>query len=246
MQLELFNTHEELSQRACEAVVDVIKRNVRTRGRATLLVPTGETPRRLYALLAAEGNRGTVDFSKVILFAIDEYFGGRDFRDYLETQLVSLLPPSNRPVLHVLNGLATDWSGEAAAHEKKMEAAGGIDLCLLGVGVEGHLGFNEVGASPDSRTRLVDLAPSTIKANQPSMKGRYTQALTVGLGTIVQSRTIFVLASGEKKARPIALVFSDKPAPGLPLAVLRTHPDTTFFLDRTAASGIDASHRPDR
>jgi glucosamine-6-phosphate deaminase len=145
---------------------------------------------------------------------------------------------------HVLNGLAKDWRKECAAYEKAIKAAGGIDLQVLGIGSDGHIAFNEPGTSLKSRTSVVYLTPSTIKDNaRLFFKGREqdvpTRALSMGVGTICEAKTIILLAFGENKQDALKGCVEGPVSQFCTASALQEHNDTWIFCDEAAAQKLE-------
>jgi 6-phosphogluconolactonase/glucosamine-6-phosphate isomerase/deaminase len=140
---------------------------------------------------------------------------------------------------HVLDGLASDPESECKSFERRIREAGGIDLQLLGIGRNGHIAFNEPGSDRDSRTRLVDLDEDTIKSNSrffTEVSEVPTQALSMGIGTILESKKIILLATGEGKAHAISSSLVGGETPDVPASFLQGHTDVSFIVDSKAAS----------
>ncbi|MBO5137544.1 MAG: glucosamine-6-phosphate deaminase [Spirochaetaceae bacterium] len=171
-------------------------------------LPTGSTPLGTYRRLIELNKAGKVSFKNVITFNMDEYVGldakhpqsyhyfmWSNFFDYIDIK---------KENVHILDGMAKDLEAECAAYEKAIEAAGGIDLFLGGVGVDGHIAFNEPGSSLVSRTRIKTLTSDTIQVNSRFFDGDIskvpTTALTVGVGTITDAKEVVIIATGHNKA----------------------------------------------
>ncbi len=241
---------EKISQAAAQWIIkridDAIK--IKKQDHVNALMPTGGTPERTYALLVDAAKRGEVNFSKVKFFMLDEYWGGKDYSRFIQKHLITPLTKKNLPLPNwrVLNGKADDPNIEAAAYEKAIREAH-LDFAVLGVGVEGHIGFNEKGSLFNSVTRLVYLAKSTIFENLDLMEdsaqgGRpYRKALTSGIGTILSAKEILVLAKGEKKAPIIARFWKERPSTDNPLSALRYKKNVTFIIDEAAARDLPPS-----
>lgn len=204
-------------------------------------VATGSSPLPLYRELARRPPRR---IAEVEFFALDEYVGlpathPQSYRSFLERELMRPLGLDGSR-LHVLDGMATDVEREAADFERAMAAAGGVDLQILGIGSNGHIGFNEPGSSPLSRTRMAELTPTTRADNARFFAGTGdevpTHCLTQGLATILEARRILLVATGRQKAEAIARTIDGPPDVAVPASLLRDHPDATLLIDSEAAS----------
>jgi glucosamine-6-phosphate deaminase len=205
-------------------------------------LPTGRTPIRLYHEL------GTLhaDFSRATTFNLDEFLGiGPDhpgsYRAFMEQHLFSRvnLAPER---IHVLNGAAPDPEAECARYEQAIEDAGGIDLQLLGIGTNGHIGFNEPARELAARTHRVTLKASTRRSNAALFGGEAgsvpAEALSMGMGTILHARRIVLIATGKSKARCIDLVVNGAITTKLPASFLQLHPQVELMLDGGAAAAL--------
>lgn len=212
-------------------------------------LPTGGTVIDMYANLRLFHKEGRLDFNHILTFNMDEYVGlpqdhPQSYHSYMKQNLFSAvnIPPQNA---HILNGNAPDPDAECAAYEAAIARAGGVDLFIGGVGRNGHIAFNEPGSALDSRTRKVDLTPSTIKANarfflNDPQKVPH-QALTVGLGTVMEAREILILAGGAHKAQAIRALAEMQPTTDWPVTALRAHPNATILADEAACALLDDS-----
>lgn len=221
--------------------VDVAAR-VRANPRLVIGLAAGRTPVVLYRELVALQRRGEVDFSEATMFMLDEFVGlaegdRRSYGAFLDRVLISHLDVDRRRV-HLLDGGAADAEGECLRYERAIARAGGLDLQILGLGTNGHVGFNEPGPLVE-RTHPTRLAPETRRANARQFGGRAdlvpARALTMGIGTIFRARSILLLATGRAKRPVLARLVEPRIASRLPASVLRLHPDTHLFLDRAAA-----------
>lgn len=205
---------------------------------AVLGLPTGSTPEGMYRALVSLGLR----FSSVRTFNLDEYVGipadhPQSYAAFMRKHLFDWVDirPEN---VHIPNGMSADLEAECARYDEAIQRAGGIDLTILGLGPNGHIGFNEPGAPWDGRTRPVELTEITRQANARYFRNRQEiprMALTMGIGTILESRRILVLASGADKAGIVQQFLKGPATPDLPATALRSHPDVTVMLDRKAA-----------
>jgi glucosamine-6-phosphate deaminase len=236
------DSYRDLSRLAADIVLAGVRLNPQT----TLGLAAGETPVGLYRELVRCERAGTISFAGVRAFALDEYVGlaagdGASFRHFLETHLFSQTS-FRAENIHGLDGGAADLDAECARYEEAIEACGGIDLDILGIGLNGHLGFNEPGSNFESATRVVELAESTRVANASHFGGLAhvpRRALTRGLGTILRSRKILLLACGREKAAIVAEALHGTPNPNLPASALQSHPAVAVFLSRAPPEPTD-------
>lgn len=237
MQIEVHADYTTLSQRAAAIVADL----VRTKSDAALGLPTGSTPEGFYAALV----RCEVSLARVRTFNLDEYLGlpqdhPESYYSFMKRHLydrTDLRPEHCR----IPDGMTADPAAECCRYEAAIRAAGGLDLVVLGVGHNGHIGFNEPGTPWDSRTRKVALAERTRQANARFFNSPAevpTHALTMGIGTILEARRILLLASGAAKAAVIREVVAGEPRIAVPATALQTHPAVTVLLDKEAATQI--------
>lgn len=217
-----------------------------TSGRARVLgLATGATMVPFYAKLARTVQARRLSLSAIESFNLDEYVGvaphlPASFHAYMRRNLLdhSDLGPARA---HIPNGLAPDLAAEASRYEMAIARAGGIDLQLLGIGGNGHIGFNEPGSDFGSRTRVVELSEATRQANASAFPDGAVpeQALTVGIATILEAREILLLATGAEKAEAIAAALTGTLSAACPASALRLHPRVTIICDDAAASLLD-------
>ena len=218
------------------------------RGRPDLVlgVPAGRTPVALYAELARLHSAGEADFSHATVFALDEFVGidathPASFRRFIREHLAE---PVGLPLerFHTLNGVATDLDAECERYETSIQAAGGIGLQLLGIGANGHIGFNEPANELIARTHRVTLLDGTRKASAPLFGGDAARvphhALTMGVGTILKAESVILLAAGEGKAASVEQMVRGPITPHMPASFLQAHRAVEIYLDRAAASGL--------
>lgn len=239
--IDVFDSYEALSRAAAERIA------ARLAARPSLCValPTGRTPLRMYEVLAdITRNRG-LRWGRARVFLLDEYLGlgagdPGSFHRFMEEHFLSRL--EERPQVDALDGRAPDPEAECTRYEAAIRGAGGLDLAVLGLGRNGHIGFNEPGSSFDSRTRVVTLAPETRQANAPDFGGDPAavppRALTVGIATILESREVLVLVAGAAKAEAVRRALAGPADPAVPASALQRHPRVTWFLDREAAAQL--------
>jgi glucosamine-6-phosphate deaminase len=226
-----------------KAAARIIAEQVQEQPDSVLALPTGRTPLRVYRELAAMDQRGGLDLRRVQFFHLDEFYpvaadSPASFQAFLWREFFSQVNV-DRAKAHFLNGLAEDPAAECRRYEEQIAAVGGVDLFVLGIGVNGHIAFNEPGSPFDSRTRLVTLRPESRAASAylfSSAEEVPRQGLTMGIGTIMEGHRILLIAVGERKAQAVGQSLGDSITPALPASFLRQHPDLTVILDQEAAS----------
>lgn len=238
MQIEIFDSGREL---ACRAA-DIFEETVKANPSAVLGLATGASPVNTYKELIARYNAGRLSFAGVTTFNLDEYcdLPQNDKNSYYTFMKENLfdsvdVKPEN---IHIENGNAADFDAEAAAYDRAIEAAGGIDLQLLGIGTNGHIGFNEPADAFTDGTFRIRLTESTIKANSryftDSKMPEY--ALTMGIASIMHAKKILLIATGGAKAEAIFNTVKGPISPRCPASVLRLHRDAVLLLDTAAAA----------
>lgn len=233
--------YDEMSSKACELVVDKIKKA----SNPILGLATGSTPEGLYKRIIEKYKQGEVSFENVTTFNLDEYVGlaGDDpnsYRYFMNEKLFKHVDISPDKTF-VPNGVAQDLEAECENYEQFIQDVGGIDLQVLGLGTNGHIAFNEPGTSFDSRTSVVDLTQETLEANRRffnSIDEVPTQALSMGIGSIIEAKEIILLASGEAKAEALAEVINGKVTEDLPGSILQKHDHVTIIADEAALSQV--------
>jgi glucosamine-6-phosphate deaminase len=231
----------------CRAVAGRIASLARVHPAAVLGLPTGETPLGAYRELARRVRNEELDLSRLTLFALNEYLdvGRGDPRclaDWLHREFVG---PCRIDPVRVLapDGQATEPALACADYEAAIARAGGIDLQLLGLGSNGHVGFNEPLSPPDSRTRVVRLAPESIVSDArywggPDKVPHY--GVTLGIGTIMEAREILLLVSGVAKAGILKEALEGPLTSAIPASLLRPHPRFTLIADQHAAAYLES------
>lgn len=222
-----------------------VVRRVREKPESALALAAGSTMVPVYAAIAAESRRAAVPFARCRGFDLDEYAGvgatdPRSFRHFVRTQLTEPLglPESAH---FAPDGLARDLEAECARYEAAIAAAGGIDLAILGLGRNGHLAFNEPGASLAARTRVEVLMHFQLEGGPPRQAPRV--AITMGIGTILSARACLVVAFGAEKERAAAEMVEGPITAMVPASALQLHPNVTVVLDDAAASLlVNAAH----
>ena len=242
MLVVLKKDYEEVSREAARIVAGA----VRAKPQIVLGLATGSTPLGLYKeLITMHGSAG-LDFSGATSFNLDEYLGlpathPQSFHYFMEQNFFSQVNlPRHRA--HVPDGTITgDYDAYCAGYEKSIRAAGGIDLQILGIGRNGHIGFNEPTSSLASRTRLKALSRETIEDNRHFFAENEEMpkcAITMGIGTILDSKRVLLLASGRSKAAAVAKAIEGPITSSVSASALQLHPDVTFIVDEEAAYSL--------
>ena len=228
----------------CEYAAEQIAALVQEKPHAVLGLATGATPLGVYASLVRRFQRGEIDFSQITCFNLDEYYplsptSPHSYHRFMQTRLFGQVNCRRWFVPDGRSRPPEQIAQVCQDYEAKIADAGGIDLQLLGIGRTGHIGFNEPGSAVSSRTRLVTLASMTRCDAAPSFGGIDFvphEAITMGIGTILESRQILLLASGPDKAEIVKTAWTGEMTERVPASLLRTHSLTTLCLDRSAAA----------
>lgn len=223
------------------AAASILSAQILRKPNSVLGLATGSTPVATYERLVKQHKKGILDFSGVTTFNLDEYVGlPREHQEsYVSFMKRHLFDHVNLKASYLPDGNAGDLLAECQHYEKLISTNGGIDLQLLGIGSNGHIGFNEPGDTFVYGTNLTDLTQSTIEANKrffDSADQVPRQALSMGIGTILSAREILLLATGKNKAHAIYGMVNVDITPQNPASILRGHPWVTVLLDEEAAS----------
>lgn len=231
--------YQDMSRKAA----NIISAQIIMKPDCVLGLATGSTPVGTYRQLIEWYEKGDLDFSRVSTVNLDEYRGLThiDPQSYYYFMQENLFDHVNidKTATHVPDGTNPDAADACVKHEQIIKSLGGIDLQLLGLGNNGHIGFNEPGAAFEKETHLVDLAESTIRANArffTSIDEVPKQAYTMGIRTIMQAKKILVVVSGESKADIVSRAFFGPVTPEVPASILQMHPDVTVVCDEAALS----------
>jgi glucosamine-6-phosphate deaminase len=251
MKWEVFPDHDSLSDRAASLLLS----HIREHPSAVLGLPTGGTPEGMYRRVVANCSREYHCFAGVTTFNLDEYVGiPRDhpasYYTYMRTHLFDHvdLNPAHIHLPDAASALASEDRAAALQracreYEEAIKAAGGLEVTFLGLGGNGHIGFNEPGAPFDSRTHVVTLADSTRRANARYFPdGRVPeQAITMGIATILESKRIIVLASGPTKVEAVRRLRAGVVEESFPASALHLHPSVTMLVDEVANGSAHAA-----
>jgi 6-phosphogluconolactonase/Glucosamine-6-phosphate isomerase/deaminase len=241
LDVTIFETATEASRALARRVADTLRRTPDL----VLGLPAGRTPVETYTELGRLHSAGEADFSHATAFLLDEFVGldeshAGSFRRFLTEHLLSGINLSPNQT-HSLNGVAPDPDGECERYEETIAAVGGLDLLLLGLGVNGHIGFNEPGQTLAARTHRVTLLDSTRAENAGPFGGAAlvpTEALSIGIGTILRADTIVIIATGARKASAVAGMLRGPVTTTLPASFLQLHRRVEAYLDRAAAAAL--------
>lgn len=226
------DTYDKLSRQAA----NIISAQVIMKPNSVLGLATGSSPVGIYRQLIDWYNKGDIDFSQTVSINLDEYVGltEKDEQSYRFFMQENFFDHINirRENTFVPNGCAADLEKECAEYDARVERFGGIDLQLLGIGLDGHIGFNEPGDSFVKNTHVVDLHESTIKANARFFANENEvprQAVTMGMVSIMQAKKILLIANGPAKKEVLERAFSGSITPALPASILQLHPNITVI-----------------
>jgi glucosamine-6-phosphate deaminase len=228
----------------------IVARELRAKPGLVLGLATGCTMEAVYNHLVKLHVEEGLDFSRCKTFNLDEYVGLGEYHPhsyhfFMKERLFERVNINLRNT-HVPDGLAPDLKAECAAYEKEIDASGGVDLQLLGIGLNGHLGFNEPHSDFNSRTRVQMLTPATRLQNAPLFSSRDEmprRAMTMGVGTILEARQCVLLATGKAKAEIVAQAFEGPLTTAITASAAQLHPRFTVILDAAAASRLKKVYR---
>jgi glucosamine-6-phosphate deaminase len=232
MKFVTVDSYEKLSRKAA----NIISAQVISKPNCVLGLATGSSPVGTYRQLIEWYNKGDLDFSNVVSINLDEYVGltgdnDQSYRYFMQTNLFDHVN-IRRENTYVPNGCATDTDRECTEYDARIEAYGGIDLQLLGIGLDGHIGFNEPADVFEKGTHVVDLHESTIKANARFFANESDvprKAITMGMGAIMQAKKVLLIANGKAKKDILQKAFFGPITPAVPASILQLHPDLTVI-----------------
>lgn len=236
MNIFVFKTSFDASKYAYNLFESALKEGASTFGLAT-----GSTPEELYSIL----RDSDLDFTQATAINLDEYYGlpadnDQSYAYFMKKHLFDAKPFAHT---HIPDGTATDVEAEINDYNTILDE-NPVDLQILGIGPNGHIGFNEPGSPFDSKTRLVDLTDATIQANKRYFESEADvprKAFSMGIGSILNSKQIILMAFGENKAKAVEQTVHGDVTVDVPASVLKNHPNTIVLLDEAAASQLDPS-----
>lgn len=232
--------YNQMSEKATEFLVN----RINSLENPVLGLATGSTTEGLYQRLIEKYSQGEISFKHVTTFNLDEYVGleqsdPKSYYYFMNERLFRHVDISMDRV-HIPNGAASDLKKECEAYENAIAQAGGVDVQVLGIGANGHIGFNEPGTPFSSKTDVVDLDKSTIQANARffnSIEEVPTQAVSMGIETIMNSKEILLVVSGDTKADAMAKLLEGEISEDFPASVLNKHDSVTVIVDEAALAG---------
>ena len=234
---------------ASKSAADVVTNTLLSKPEAAIAFPTGATPLGMFDVLAARAARGEADFSRATIFCLDEYIGvtiedPNSLTRWLRKALLNRIG-INPDQLHSLPVTAENLVDSAAEYDRAVSARGGLDLAVLGLGPNGHIGYNEPGSSADSRTRIVALTPESRNQASAYWEGSLAipnQAMTMGVATLLEAKQIVLLVTGQAKADILRRTLQEPMNAEVPASWLRiAGPRLTIIADEAAASGLSVT-----
>jgi glucosamine-6-phosphate deaminase len=239
MKVIIASDYEEMSRIAADFIVE----SINSKPNSVLGLATGSTPIGMYKKLIEYYEKEKVDFSQVVSFNLDEYIGlqgdhPQSYRYFMDKNFFNNIN-INKANTHVPSGISKDFKEECICYEKSIEEAGGIDIQVLGIGNNGHIGFNEPADELKVNTHITNLTKETIEANSRFFNNICevpTAAITMGVGAIMKAKRIILLASGKAKADIIVRLVEGKIDTYIPASLLQVHQDVTVIVDEEAGA----------
>ncbi len=241
MRVIIKNDYRGMSREAAR----IVAHQVLAKPESVLGLPTGDTPTMMYEELVNMYKLGLLDFSRVVTFNLDEYYGlspdhPQSYHRYMRENLFDHVNATNENI-HIPDGRTKDAKSACKSYQEDLSRYGKIDLQVLGIGPNGHIGFNEPGTDWGMTVGLVRLSDTTRNRVAPrfgGIKNVPVHAITMGIKTIMRSKKILLLASGKAKAIPTKRAIEGPITEAVPASVLQLHPDVTVILDQEAASQL--------
>jgi glucosamine-6-phosphate deaminase len=241
MKLITVKNYEVLSQIGARMIIEKVQSNPAI----VLGLATGGTPKGVYEKIIQNHQKNGISYQNVVTFNLDEYIGlakndRNSYRSYMNQHLFDHLDIPFEQT-HIPSGEAADLEQECERYETLIQQHNGIDLQTLGIGINGHIGFNEPGTSFSSITHIVELMPSTRQANAhyfQSLEDVPTQAITMGISTIMKSKEILLFVSGEAKQQAMQQLLEGKLTEDFPASILQKHPNVTIIADEKALANV--------
>lgn len=242
MRILVCKNYDEMSKKAAQMILS----QVTLKPNSVLGLATGSTPIGMYKELVKMYNEKLIDFSEVSTFNLDEYYNlpktsDQSYDYFMRVNLFNHINVKNENI-HIPNGMASNVELECETYDKQIKESGGVDIQVLGIGHNAHIGFNEPTINFERGTHLVDLKESTIEANArffEKIEDVPKKAITMGTGSIFKARKIMLLACGDSKADAIYNTVYGKVIPEVPASILQFHNDIVLILDEAAASQLN-------
>jgi len=238
MQLQIFKDYQTLSRSVASEIIELVK----NQPNAVLCLASGHTPVLTYSIIAEKAASEKIDFTHCSFIGLDEWMGippdvEGSCHFFLQKNIFGPLHISAAQY-HVFDALATDAEKECQKMDKVISERGGIDLMLLGVGMNGHIGFNEPGVSFDNRSHLVQLDDTTRSVGQKYFANQTAlgKGLTLGVKTVMETKKVILMANGVKKAEVMKNVLEGPITNEVPASIIRTHHNALVMIDDEAAS----------
>ena len=238
MQIKIYKDYHSLSIHAAAEIIDLVSK----KPEAVLCLASGDSPRLMCKLMTERAVKEKLDFSRCTFIGLDEWLGIPPENEgschfFFQTQVFNPLRLSSAQI-HLFNALSEDPARECSEMDKTILEKGGIDLMIVGVGMNGHIGFNEPGTSFDNYSHVTDLDDTTITVGQKYFSEKMTlkKGITLGLKHFLESKKAIVMANGIKKAAIIKKVLEEEITNHTPASIIRLHPQGTLLIDEEAAS----------
>lgn len=240
MEISICKDYQELSLQAADAIIEL----VRQKPNAVLCLAAGDTPRLTYDTLTERAANEKLDFGQCTFVGLDEWVGippGNEGSCHYFLQKHLFVPLHISPgMIHLFDALSNDLDHECRKMNDLISTLGGIDLMLVGIGMNGHIGFNEPGVSPDLYAHVVDLDEETRIVGQKyfTQQTSLSQGVTLGLKHLLEARRVILIANGAKKAEVMKRTVEGPVTPTLPATVIRKHANATVMLDQQAGAKV--------
>ncbi len=241
MSVTVVKNYSEMSQTAARIVASAIRNKG---GKVNLCLPTGSTPKGMYEEMVRMGRSGEVDYSLANWFTLDEYLGIPEGHPLhcIQQLHTHFYQPAGVPAERIFtyNSKAESLDAEAEKYERLIADKGGLDLAVLGIGWNGHVGFNEPGADEHAGTHVVRLHSETLEQSKQYFGDNVLpdRGITMGIATLRKAGAILIIASGKKKAEVVRKALQDPVTSEVPASLLRDHAKVEFLLDEEAASEL--------
>ncbi|MFY0544112.1 glucosamine-6-phosphate deaminase [Brevibacillus sp. H7] len=243
MNIHVFASYDEMSKSIAQSIIDFL----REKPNALICLPGGNTPLGTYRELVTAAKAGRIDFSRATFVGLDEWVGlgiedEGSCQHFLYHELFHPLGIKESQI-HFFDAKADDLAAECRRIDEVIFRHGSLDLIMLGLGVNGHLGFNEPGVSFENYSHVIDLDNVTKTVGQKYFKEQkeLTQGITLGIKHIMEAKKVILAADGPKKAEAVQRAIQGEVTPSMPASVLQTHPNAHFFFDKLAYAKVEGA-----